>query len=77
MKLALEICLKSCFYFRNPERASIDFLPDWTYLFQFWFEVEFEVAADEAMICMALRPGHNWCVVSLSHQYVVKLEPVF
>lgn len=77
LKLALQICLESCFYFRKPERASIDFLPDWTSLFQFWFEVEFEVTADEVMICMALSPGHNWCVVSLLHQYVVELEPVF
>ena len=57
--------------------ADVEFLLGITFLLEFGFELQFELAADKAMVSVALCTGHHSCVwnvfqVPLAHKHVVK-----
>ena len=62
VEFLLQVCLELGFDHFPAQAADVEFLLGNTFLLEFGFELQFELAADEAMVSVALCTGHHLCV---------------
>ena len=74
--------MKLCFHVLPAQAADVELLYGISFLLDFGFELQFELATDETVVGAALCTGRsshvkNFFQILLAHKHIVKKMPMF